>query len=565
MREQKRWVVKPSVPSEVRAELESYPLIMQQLLFNRGVTDAKSAEQFLSGDKSLFHDPFLLPGMKLAVERIFKAIYEKEKIVIYGDFDVDGVTSTAVLVQVLKKYGGIVDGFIPDRVDDGYGVNIHSIDELAAQDARLIITVDCGIRSPDEVEYARQIGIDFIISDHHSAGDRLPPAIAVVNPKLENSAYPNQYLAGVGVAYKIVEALHKTIPIPDGNPEQWLDLVAIGTVSDIVSLTDENRAFVKQGLIVLANSRRQGIYSLAGAAQLDLESVSSSDIGFILGPRLNAAGRLDSAMKAYNLIMEEDYLKAGLIAQELDDLNRKRKKITQEIEEGIEIKPENDFLVFAAAPEFEMGVVGLAAARLTEKHHRPAIVGTRNEDTTRASCRSIPEFHITRALDECADLLVQHGGHAMAAGFTVRNDRLDELVSKLKGIARRELEETELQPVMEADLVISFKELRPQLIPDFIEPMEPTGAGNPPVTFITRGVELKSVRKVGQGNHLRMTVRHPDANFIVDAIAFKQGYRFDEITRENNARFDLMFTYELNHYRNVTSVQMNVMDIQKLG
>ena len=282
---------------------------------------------------------------------------------------------------------------------------------------------------------------------------------------------------------------------------------------------------------------------------------------------------MDSAMKAFNLLMALDLSEAGLCAQELDDLNNQRKKVTKEIEEQItneiekdnHIKEEYKYLVFAAQPAFEMGVVGLAAARLTEKHHRPAIVGTCNEETTRASCRSIPEFHITQALDECADLLVQHGGHAMAAGFTVRNDRLEELLSKLKTIARRELENQELQPILEADLIVQFKDLRPEWITAFIEPMEPTGCGNPPVAFVAREVELKSVRKVGQGNHLRMTVGHSDANFVVDAIAFNMGYLYDEIIHDNTAKFDLMFSYEFNYYRNVKSVQINIIDIKKLG
>ena len=564
MREQKRWEIKPPVPIEVQKELESYDPILQQLLYNRGINDGESAAQFLSGDGPVY-DPFLLPDMKQAVERIFKAIELKEKIVVYGDFDVDGITSTSILVQALRQYGGIVDGFIPDRIDDGYGVNVQVIKDLSAQGVKLIITVDCGIRSPDEVAYAQELGVDFIISDHHSAGDHLPPAVAVVNPKRNDSRYPNRYLAGVGVAYKIIEALFTEKQIPGAFPQQWLDLVAVGTVSDIVMLSGENRALVKQGLFRLANHPRQGLFSLAGAAQLDLETVSSADIGFVLGPRLNAAGRLDSAMKAFKLLMEDDPLITGMLAQELDNLNNKRKKITKEIEEGIQIEKSNDFLVFAANPEFEMGVVGLAAARLTEKHHLPAIVGTRNEETTRASCRSIPEFHITHALDECADLLEQHGGHAMAAGFTVRNDHLDELVSRLKTIARRELGGLELQPVLEADLIVQFKDLRPDWITRYITPTEPTGCGNPPVTFVTRAVELKSVRKVGNGNHLRMTVRHPEAKFVVDAIAFNQGDLFEEITSKNNVRFDLMFSYEYNYYRNVASAQMNIIDIKKLG
>ena len=561
MTEQKRWEIKPPVPEEIRKELMEYDPIMQQLLYNRGITDGERATQFLMGDRPTY-DPFLLPDMEKAVARIFAAIERQERITVYGDFDVDGITSTATLVQALRGYGGIVDGYIPHR-DDGYGVNRQSIDELCSQGVKLIITVDCGIRAPDEVEYAQNLGIDFIVTDHHNVADRLPPAVAVVNPKRQDSQYPNRYLAGVGVTYKLVEALSLERPTAGVYPQQWLDLVAIGTVSDIVNLTGENRALVKAGLSHLTKNPRRGLQSLAGAARLDLTRVSSTDIGFILGPRLNAAGRLESAMKALKLLMEDDPAITGMLAQELDDLNNKRKKITKDIKDRIEEKISSDFLVFAAEPDFEMGVVGLAAANLTEKLHRPAIVGTINGETTRASCRSIPEFHITRALDECADLLEKHGGHAMAAGFTVRNDRLEQLVSRLKAIAERELSNKELQPVLEADMVVHFGDLRPEWIQKYILPMEPTGCGNPSVMFVTREVELKNVRKVGNGNHLRMTVRHPEAKFVVDAIAFNQGHWFEEIS--NDLRFDLMFSYELNYYRNTPSVQMNIIDIRKLG
>ena len=265
MREQKRWEIKPPIPPEIQKELESYHPVMQQLLYNRGVVDAESADHFLFGDAPLY-DPYLLPDMKLAVDRIFKAIDQKEKIIVYGDFDVDGVTATTVLVQALRKHGGEVEGFIPDRVNDGYGVNKKAIDAKAAEGAKLIITVDCGIRSPDEIEYARGIGVDFIVSDHHTVGERLPQAVAVVDPKREDSLYPNRFLAGVGVAYKIVRAMFNERPIPGEDPKQWLDLVAIGTVSDIVDLSGENRVLVKEGLSFLANTKRQGLVSLAGAA-----------------------------------------------------------------------------------------------------------------------------------------------------------------------------------------------------------------------------------------------------------------------------------------------------------
>ncbi len=351
-----------------------------------------------------------MTGMQAAVERIQYALAHNEPIAIYGDYDVDGVTSTALLVDILNALGADVRGYIPNRFDEGYGLNNDALSALKDDGVGLVISVDCGIRSPDEALHARTVGLDLIITDHHHPSEGpLPPATAVINPKQPGDVYPDKDLAGVGIAYKLAEALL----IEQGSADsvqltRLLDLVALGTVADLAPLVGENRFLVRRGLRQMRETTRQGLFSLAAVAELNLPKVNATDIGFRLGPRLNAAGRLDEALAAYELLTTTDVFKAGQLAQQLDVQNRERQRITREMQaqaETLALADETDaFLLFAAHESFNAGVVGLAASRLTETYYRPAIVAHIDTDTTRGSCRSIPEFHITDALDQCADI-----------------------------------------------------------------------------------------------------------------------------------------------------------------
>ncbi|MCE1254651.1 MAG: single-stranded-DNA-specific exonuclease RecJ [Anaerolineae bacterium] len=554
----KIWEVAEKVPASIRQDLGDYPLILQQLLFNRGITSAAEAEVYLTASGSMY-SPFRMLDMQPAVERIFKAVDNAEKIAIYGDYDVDGVTATALLVQILREYGAEARGYIPNRFDEGYGLNIEAIDFLAANGISLVITVDCGIRSPNEAEHARAIGLDLIISDHHEPKEVVPHAVAVICPKQAGDEYPEKNLAGVGLAYKIAEALHLTRPLRDITPEAWLDLVAVGTVADIVPLIGENRALVKTGLRQLRTGKRQGLLSLTGAAGSTPQMLTARDIGFTLGPRLNAAGRLESALASFDLLMATDVETAGLLAQKLDDQNKQRQEMTrqmQETAEGLAGVKDDDLIVFAASPDFNMGVVGLVAARLTETHYLPSVVGAFGEEFTRASCRSIPEFHITHALDECADLFERHGGHAMAAGFTVRNERLPELQERLKIIAQRELLGRELKPVLKADMEIALKDLKPEVL-KLIDALEPTGHQNREALFVSRHLKVVRYRTVGSDQrHLRLTVS--DGFVTYDAIAFRMGHFAGQMPEY----VDLMYAYERNVFQGRESLQLNVRDLK---
>lgn len=563
----KRWLIAPPLTPQADSNLRNYPPILRQILFNRGYASEAQAAAFLKADTDFDTHPFQMTDMQVSVERIRHAIARHEPIAIYGDYDVDGVTATALLVQTLRALGADVRPYIPNRFDEGYGLNPEALDSLKEDGIKLVISVDCGIRSPDEAAHARTLGLDLIITDHHHPAEDLPPAFAILNPKRPGDTYPDKDLAGVGVAYKLAEAL-----LLDGKPrtaerlpflEGLLDLVALGTVADLAPLTGENRALVRRGLEQMRSTQRQGLFSLANVAGLNLSRVDATDIGFVLGPRLNAAGRLDSALAAYELLTTTDVQRAGVLAQSLDRQNRERQALTQQIQEQAEALARagdpNALLLFAVHPEFNPGVVGLAASRLVEVYYRPAIVGQAGEETVRCSCRSIPELHITDALDECADLLVRHGGHAAAAGFTVRAENLERLKARLLEIARRELGDRDLRPTLNADLEVPLSAMHPDLLYHLTR-LQPTGYGNPEPVFVSRDVQVKSARQVGaDGKHLKMTVS--DGRITFDAIGFRLGHLYEGLP----SRVDLMYTFETNEYNGRVTLQLNLRDLKPTG
>src|SRR5258706_3688477 len=420
----KRWIISSQITPQADTELSAFPPILRQILFNRGMGTDAEARVFLRAQPNFNPDPIQLTGMQAVVDRIQYALAHAEPIAIYGDYDVDGVTATALMVEALQKLGADVRGYIPNRFDEGYGLNTDALDSLKADGVKLVITVDCGIRSPNEALHARTIELDLIISDHHHPdGLNLPPALAVINPKQHGDIYPDKDLAGVGIAYKIIEALVSVqLSTTNLKLDGLLDLVALGTVADLAPLVGENRVLVRKGLRQIRETKRQGLFSLAGVAGMKIDKVTAGNIGFMLGPRLNASGRLESALASFELLTTTGFMRAGQLAQQLDVQNRQRQSITKSMQQKAEeIAMSEDpeaFLLFAAHEDFNPGVVGLAASRLTELYYRPAVVAAKNSEETRGSCRSIPEFHITVALDQCKDLLVRHGGHSDAAGFT---------------------------------------------------------------------------------------------------------------------------------------------------
>ena len=563
-----KWQVAPAVPSATRQQFSHIHPILLQVLYNRGIINPAQVQAFLDHRYLESADPFRLTDMDKAVARLQRAIEKEETIVVYGDFDADGVTSTVLLTQALRGFGlpqQSVRPYIPDRVDEGYGLNCDALTKIKEEFAAdLVITVDCGIRSVAEVVHANRLGLDMIVTDHHSLGPELPPATAVINPKRPDSTYPDTMLAGVGIAYKLAQALRQAMPERAQFDEtDLLDLVAIGTVADLAPLLAENRQLVTLGLTVLNEARRPGIAALAQVSRLKPGQLTAESIAFGLGPRLNAAGRLAHAYDAARLLAANNRPLADQFANKLNALNQQRQRLTADLTAKAEalVAPDAPLLI-AADASFVSGVVGLVASRLAETNYRPAIVMEMGEEESRGSCRSIPEFHITEALDQLAHLLVRHGGHAQAAGFTVRNENLEQFTSEITAIAAEKLAGLDLHPTLAIDAEISLDAVDWALFESLI-PLEPTGYANPTPVFMSRNVEVISHRVVGQdGNHLQLRVAGGQifgSNYReLAAIAFRQG----DWAAHMPQFVDLVYTVGVNEWNGRRSLQLMVQDLR---
>jgi single-stranded-DNA-specific exonuclease len=564
----KRWVVASTAPPELIARYRGMSPIIAQVLYNRGFEDPNAAFRFLYSEADDYN-PYLLKGMNAAVARIRVAIKRQEPIIVYGDFDADGVTATALLTQALRALGAQVKPYIPHRIDEGYGLNSEALVKLARAGVKLVITVDCGIRSVQEVDDGKRAGLDIIVTDHHSVGGEVPAADAVINPKQLDCKYPEKMLAGVGIAYKLADALYRATsqdrraPQPNVPLETLLDLVAIGTIADLAPMDKlENRVLVRRGLHVINNGVRHGVRALLDVAAVKHGQVDSDRIGFALGPRINAAGRLDSAMTAYHLLMADNPIEAARLAGELQILNTRRQELTRQAQEAVRVSLESSgeadgLLIFAQDRSFLPGIVGLVAGRLSEEYYRPAVVMELGDTESRASCRSIPQFDITRALDECSDLLVRHGGHAQAAGLTVHNDNIPLLRRRLTEIAERELGGQELVPMIEIDAELPFDKLDLPLAEE-LGALQPTGYHNKPPIFMSRNLEVIESRAVGkEEQHLKLRLAQP-GQMPIDAIGFNLGGRRGGLPR----RVDVAYALEINEWNDKRSVQLNLEDVR---
>lgn len=563
----KAWQVLPAAPVSLLRRYKEMNPVLAQVLYNRGVAP-EDAAAFLTLTRPKV-DPFAMKDMTRAVGRIRQAIKRREKIAVYGDFDADGVSSTALMVQVLRAFQANVQAYIPDRVDEGYGLNSPALLGLAKQGVSLVVTVDCGIRSVQEVEDANAAGLDVVITDHHSVGPEIPNAFAVVNPQQADCG-GDKHIAGCSVAFMLAMGiLQKHLDefgakrLPNLRQSDLLDLVALGTVADIMPLnTLLNRTLVKHGLNTMNEGRRLGLRVLAEAAGLKIGQLTAQDIGFVFGPRINAAGRLASALTAYELLTTPDETRAKELAQTLNELNRKRQDLTREAQErvqaailadGVDQMP----LIFVQDDQVLAGIVGLVAGRLTETYYRPTVILEQGEHESRASCRSIPEFHITHALDNCADLLLRHGGHSMAAGFTVPNKNLPLLRERLMQQAQNLLGGRELQPTLAIDMVLTMRQLTLQLAEDLLA-LEPTGHKNPPPVFLTKQLEVTETRVVGSDNaHLKLKLRG-DNQPPVDAIAF----RFGDWAQQMPAFVDVVYALEINEWQGRRNLQLRILDMR---
>ena len=567
-----RWEIMPPAPAEHLASFPDLSPLVVQLLYNRQVSSPDAVEAFLD-TRLIRSNPFLLKGMDKATTRLRQAIRADEAIAVYGDYDADGVTATALLVSALTALGAQVVPYIPSRKDEGYGLNNGALEKLARQGVKVIVTVDCGIRAVEQIAFARDLGLDIIITDHHiPSPDDLPPAIAVIDPKREDDPHPYKHLAGVGLAFRLAQALLRAqskvrVSKSDEFPqeEDLLDLVALGTVADLAPLVGENRIIVRHGLEKLNKdwqSLRPGIAAMLREAKVQPGQVNADTIGFALGPRLNAAGRLGDAMDAYGLLMASSSEEAAELAQQLGNQNRQRTDLTAAMVEHArnQVAEFGDDLIYVlASPTYEAGIVGLVASRIKDEFYRPTLVIATEEGQSKGSARSIKAFHFTEALEQCRDLLVRYGGHAAAAGCTVRNDNIDAFRSQLRDIARRQLKPSDLIPSLQVDMVLPFARVNWDTL-SLTQQLEPCGMGNPHPTFASYDVQVRRCRSVGRQSggmgNLQLTLT--DGRAVGDAIAFRTRWLPEEIP----ARIDVVYTLAASTWNGRRRLQLRVKDLR---
>jgi len=561
----KRWVIRQVDDRQVAAlagALRVSPATAA-VLVSRGVT-ARDAESFLKPSLPHLHSPSLLPDIQPAVERLREALSRQERILVHGDYDVDGVTATALLVRALRALGGNVCHHIPHRVTDGYDLRPEGAQRAAGDGVDLIVTVDCGAVACEAIAEAQRLGVDVIVTDHHHPGPQLPPAVAVVNPARPDSQYPFAGLAGVAVAFKLVCALSEQMGIQTDNVARaFLDLVALGTCADVCPLIDENRVLVRLGLELIPSSKKPGIQALLQQSGVRRDGpLRAWDVAFILGPRLNAAGRVDDANAALNLLLTNDPTEAAQLARALEERNSRRRaeqdRILREAKGMVDRALRSDAKVLVLAGRgWHTGVIGIVAGRLAELYGRPTAVISLDTDTARGSARSRGSFHLMEALNKCQDLLVRYGGHRLAAGFDVEMEKIPALVERLEQIGAEMLTDGDLDDGLLVDAVVSPQELVPQLWRE-VEAMEPYGEGNPPPVFASRLMVMGAKPFGRQSEHLRLTLRGEGLPGVLEAVAWRRGAAAQHL----NVGDELEFAYNLdvNRYAGRETLRLSIAD-----
>ncbi|MBI5097664.1 MAG: single-stranded-DNA-specific exonuclease RecJ [Nitrospirae bacterium] len=559
----RNWQVNKTNPEflEYLSNKASISPILAQILVNRGIKDTDSIKDFLNPSLDNFHDPFLLPDMDKAVERLRLAVKRDETLFIHGDYDADGITSTALLVSALKKYKLKTFYHIPNRIKEGYGISNIGIDKAKACGANLIITADCGISSEGEILTALSMGIDVIVTDHHEPPDKLPDAIAVIDPHRKDSEYPFKYLAGVGVAFKLIQALFQSTERKTQSTElnEYLDLVAIGTIADSVSLTDENRIFATFGLQEINNeSCRAGIKALKKAAVIE-KNISSGQLSFTIVPRINAAGRLDDAGEVVELFLTQDEEKASAIAGLLEQQNRKRQKIEGEVLKSAldMITPHQlDNAIVLSSHDWHPGVIGIVASRIADMFYRPVFLFSVKDSIAKGSARSIQSFHLYDAIAECSDLLLGFGGHRQAAGLRMTVDNLQTFKEQMNSIVEKALHADDMIPTLEIDAAVNFSDMNFNLVNE-LSLLEPFGDSNREPVFGAKNIKIVNHRIVGN-NHLKMYLTQGNMNF--DTIGFSMADKLSKIG--NASALDIAFVPSINDWNGARNLQLNLKAIR---
>jgi len=564
----KKWIFTPPIPDSRndRRDWGVSPLTLR-LLQNRGITDPDRARRFLAPALSDLPDPFLMKGARIAARRIFRAIRGREKISLFGDYDVDGTTALAILLLFLRQAGAEVDYYLPHRLKEGYGLNQKAVEQIKARGAKLLITADCGIGSLDEIRWAQENGLEVIVTDHHEPPETLPPALAIMNPKQIDCPYPFKELAGVGVAFNLVIALRSLLR-EEGtwdngrmpNLKDYLDLVALGTVGDVVPLTGANRILVKHGLIQLARSSRAGILALKECAGLENGAVDATAINFRFAPRINAAGRLDDAEAVVRLLTSQELGEARKIACHLNELNLQRQRIEEKIlgearekiGEAAGLYTRKTFVL--ASADWHPGVIGIVASRLTEEFHRPVILIALKGNRGRGSGRSIPSFSLYHALKSCASWLERFGGHEQAAGLSIPAEAIDSFARAFEEFAEANLSPELLHPTLTLDTVASLDQMNESFLAE-LDSMAPFGIGNPEPVIGLNELSVVESKPVGK-SHLRLRVQ--EGQTIREAI----GFRMASLHPLNRQRVKMAFCPQVNFYQGRRSLQLKVLDLQ---
>lgn len=558
-----KWEVRIQDTDKVNSLIKKLKInsVLARLLINRNLDSVESVNDFLNKDKDNFFDPFLMKDMGKAVERIKQAIYNKEKITIYGDYDVDGVTATSVLYLYLKEKKAIVDYYIPNRNTEGYGINKEAIEKIALSDTKLLISVDTGITAIDEVDYAKELGMDVIITDHHECGDRVPNCIGVVNPKQKECKYPFKELAGVGVVFKIVCALEGEAGLKNVL-EKYGDLVCIGTIADVMPLYKENRAIATKGLEIISNTKRIGLKALIAKSVNKNKKITSGSIGFVLSPRINAAGRMGSAERAVQLFASDNYGKALEIAEELCEENRERQITENEIFQQCvakiknEVDLENDKALVLWDDGWNNGVIGIVASRLCDRYYLPSILISFDKDRGKGSGRSIKCFNLYEALSECKESLEKYGGHELAAGLSVTRENVTKFKDEFLLYASKHIKEKDLVMSIDIECELETKDINLDTAKSILL-LEPFGMGNEVPKFLLKNVEIVYLTSVGNDKHIKLTLRKDDVEiqaFYFSMSLWDFGYSIGD-------KIDIVFNIDINCYRGIESVQLILKDI----
>lgn len=533
--------------------------ILARILVNKNITQKDEIDLFMNPTRKDFHNPFLMPDMEIIVDRVLQAIEQKEKIMIYGDYDADGITSITVLKSFLEERGLEVASYIPNRLDEGYGLNKTALKKIYDDGYRLIITVDCGISGIDEVDYANSLGMEVLITDHHEPAETLPKAVAVVDAKRKDNKYPFNQLAGVGVVFKLIQAISIKLDLEEKEYLKYLDIVCIGTISDIVPLIDENRVIAKLGLKLIAQTKNIGLKALLEV--IGFKNIDSTTISFGVAPRINACGRMGDEQVALDLFLEKDYDKAKELAIKLNEYNIERqtieKSIFDEATEKIEKNEKDKACIIVGSEGWHHGIIGIVASKVTEMYFKPSILICFEGNDGKGSGRSIPGFDLHDALTECSDYLEKFGGHSMAVGVTVSRDKFELFKNKFEEYAKSH-DIDKIIPVINIDSELSLKDIDIDSVKS-LQKLEPYGEANKMPVFMIRNLKINSIRALSEGKHLKLTLK--DDGYMINAIGFNMGNLSNEYLIDD--KVDVIGNLDINSFNGNDSIQLILKDIRK--